>query len=325
MSPAEPMLNAVCGNERLREELLSALAENRLPHSVLLTGESGTGTGFAARCLAADYLFSVGGQEARNTADGKLTQIDEKGELVTGIIREVLAVRPVGKMNQINIAQIRTARRECFQSSLSSDGRVILLQGADRMNQSAANALLKVLEEPPEGVLFLLTACSQAAVLPTIRSRCSVYGVAPVSVQECADALLQRDKLLPRKEAEYLAGLFAGRIGSCLRAREPARRAALEKASALYGTLAAGKEYDALVLLAGYEKDKAAAITLLSDLASLCAASLRDPGFRTANGAGMPAAKAAESIEAANAAVRRLSANVSPKLVLTLFVAQLCN
>ena len=115
-----------------------------------------------------------------------MTQIDEKGELVTGIIREVLAVRPVGKMNQINIAQIRTARRECFQSSLSADGRVVLIQGADRMNQSAANALLKVLEEPPEGVLFLLTAGSQAAVLPTIRSRPGACAPGRTGKSRCA-------------------------------------------------------------------------------------------------------------------------------------------
>ena len=197
MKPAEPMLNAVRGNERLRAELLAALSEDRLPHSLLLAGEAGCGAGFAARCLAADYLFPQGGPPAQNTAQGRVTQIDEKGELVTGIIREVLALRPVGKMNQINIAQIRTARRECFQSSLSADGRVVLIQGADRMNQSAANALLKVLEEPPEGVLFLLTAGSQAAVLPTIRSRCSVYAVSPVSPDECTQALLQQEHQLP--------------------------------------------------------------------------------------------------------------------------------
>lgn len=324
MKPAEPMLNAVRGNERLRAELLAALSEDRLPHSLLLAGEAGCGAGFAARCLAADYLFPQGGPPAQNTAQGRVTQIDEKGELVTSIIREVLALRPVGKMNQINIAQIRTARRECFQSSLSADGRVVLIQGADRMNQSAANALLKVLEEPPEGVLFLLTAGSQAAVLPTIRSRCSVYAVSPVSPDECTQALLQQEHQLPRAEAEYLAELFAGQIGSCLHAREPARRAALEKAGALYGCLAAGKEYEALVLLAAYEKEKNAAIAVLNDVSALCAASLRSEAFRVPGQPAMPPARAARAVQKIGSAVRRLGANASPKLVLTLLAAELC-
>ena len=192
------------------------------------------------------------------------------------------------------------------------------------MNQSAANALLKVLEEPPEGVLFLLTAGSQAAVLPTIRSRCSVYAVSPVSPDECTQALLQQEHQLPRAEAEYLAELFAGQIGSCLHAREPARRAALEKAGALYGCLAAGKEYEALVLLAAYEKEKSAAIAVLNDVSALCAASLRSEAFRVPGQPAMPPARAARAVQKIGSAVRRLGANASPKLVLTLLAAELC-
>lgn len=318
------MLGEVCGNEALRRELLTALGEDRLPQSLLLVGEAGCGTGFAARCLAADYLFPDGGQPARSTADGKLTQIVEKGEIVTGIIREVLCVRPVGKAHVITVDQIRTARSECYQSSLSTEGRVVLIQGADRMNANAANALLKVLEEPPAGVLFLLTAGSQAAVLPTIRSRCSVYAVSPVPVPECARVLQQRDPQLPQSEAAYLAQLFAGRIGSGLRAQEPARREALEKAAALVGFLAKGSEYEALVLLAGCEKEKADTICLLNDVTALCAATLRDASFRVPGQPAMPQALAARCIEGAADAIRRLSGNASPKLVLTLFAAELC-
>lgn len=317
------MLGEVCGNEQLRSELLTALGENRLPHSLLLVGEAGCGTGHAARCLAADYLFPAGGQAARNTADGKLTQIDEDGDLVTGIIREVLNVRPVGKMNQINVKQIRAARSECFQSSLSSDGRVVLIQGADRMHPSAANALLKVLEEPPEGVLFLLTAGSQAAVLPTIRSRCSVYAVSPVPVSVCTQVLLQKNSSLPPAQAAFLSQMFAGRIGSCLRAQQPDRRAVLEKAAALYGYLAKGSEYEALVLLAGFEKEKAS-IGLLKDLSDMCAAALRDASFCVPGQAAMQPALAARCIEGAADAARRISANANPKLVLTLLAAELC-
>ena len=61
--------------------------------------------------------------------------------------------------------------------SLSSDaeGRVLFIYGAQNLNGASANAMLKIMEEPPEGVMFLLTASSAAAVLPTIRSRCAAY------------------------------------------------------------------------------------------------------------------------------------------------------
>ena len=53
------------------------------------------------------------------------------------------------------------------------------IKGADKLNGASANALLKVLEEPPEGVLFILTAPSEANVMATIRSRCCAYSLAP--------------------------------------------------------------------------------------------------------------------------------------------------
>ncbi len=118
--------------------------------------------------------------------------------------------------------------------------------------------------------------------------------------------------------------MFAGQIGSCLHAREPARRAALEKAGALYGCLAAGKEYEALVLLAAYEKEKSAAIAVLNDVSALCAASLRSEAFRVPGQPAMPPARAACAVQKIGSAVRRLGANASPKLVLTLLAAELC-
>lgn len=319
------MLQTLRGNRALREELLTALDSGHLPHSILLVGEKGCGTGYAARCLAADYLFPQGGQPAKDTVAGSVSEIDEKGTIATGKVREALSVHPTGKQEIIRVDQIRTARSEIFKSSLSSEGRVVLVYGAQSMNQNAANAFLKVLEEPPEGALFILTAASQAAVLPTIRSRCAIYGVAPVSTEECARALQERDKLLPAAEAKSLAALFGGKIGSCLEARTPARRTQLETAGKLYAALCNHDEYAALALLAALEKDKPAARQLLADVAALCAATLREPAYAPGGSSPMPAPLCARAIAAAGEADRKLAGNINPKLVLTLFGAGLCS
>lgn len=318
------MLDTLRGNHALRRELLTALENGHLPHSILLVGEKGCGAGYAARCLAADYLFPQGGAQARDTLAGQVSEIVADGTIQTGKVREALSLRPTGKTEIIRVDQVRTARSEIFKSSLSSEGRVILVYSAQTMNQNAANAFLKVLEEPPEGALFILTAASQAAVLPTIRSRCAIYGVAPVSPDECAAALLERDKLLPAPEARSLAALFGGRIGSCLAARTPQRRAQLETAGRLYAALAGQDEYAALALLAGLEKDKPAARQLLADLTALCAATLRDPAYAPAGAAPMAPALCAAAIDAAGQADRKLAGNIAPKLVLTLLAADLC-
>ena len=88
--------------------------------------------------------------------------------------------------------RVREVRREIFNTALSAGGRAVHIKGADKLNGASANALLKVLEEPPEGVLFILTAPSEANVMATIRSRCCAYSLAPVAEEVCAAYLTRK-------------------------------------------------------------------------------------------------------------------------------------
>ena len=78
------------------------------------------------------------------------------------------------------------------------------------------------------------------------------------------------------------------------------------------------------MLMAAYEKEKSAAIAVLNDVSALCAASLRSEAFRVPGQPAMPPARAARAVQEIGSAVRRLGANASPKLVLTLLAAELC-
>ena len=150
-------LDSLLGNETLKESLSAALAAGRLSHSILLCGEAGTGAGFAARCLAADYLYPNGGASA--------------AQVLAGQSPEYLLLAGEGVSGDIRVDRVREVRREIFNTALSAGGRAVHIKGADKLNGASANALLKVLEEPPEGVLFILTAPSEANVMATIRSR----------------------------------------------------------------------------------------------------------------------------------------------------------
>ncbi len=171
------MLDRLAGNDALKAELGAALRTGRLPHAVLLVGEAGCGTGFAARCLAADYLYPQGGPHAEAVLNGADT--------------ECLVLQGEGASGQIPVKRVREMREAIQHSALSTDaaGRVLFIYGAQNLNGSSANAMLKIIEEPPEGVLFLLTATSAATVLPTIRSRCAAYTIAPVPADACAALL----------------------------------------------------------------------------------------------------------------------------------------
>ena len=186
------MLDRMEGNAELKTSVHQMLASRRLTHSVLLVGEEGLGAGFAARCIAADYLYPAGGAPAEALLRGECCRAVGKagkrdsGQIETGIVREAISVEGMGAGGRYLVSQVTAMRSEIFNTSLSAEGRAVLLYHVERMNEESANALLKVMEEPPEGVLFLLTADSLAGVLPTIRSRCVSFAIAPVSPADCA-------------------------------------------------------------------------------------------------------------------------------------------
>ena len=93
-------LDSLLGNETLKESLSAALAAGRLSHSILLCGEAGTGAGFAARCLAADYLYPNGGASA--------------AQVLAGQSPEYLLLAGEGVSGDIRVDRVREVRREIF-------------------------------------------------------------------------------------------------------------------------------------------------------------------------------------------------------------------
>ena len=316
------MLERIEGNEELKSSIRRMLEGRRLTHSVLLVGEAGLGAGFAARCVAADYLYPQGGAPAEALLRGECCRAVAKagkrdsGQIETGIVREAISVTGMGSGGRYLVGQVTAMRSEIFNTSLSAEGRAVLLYHVERMNEESANALLKVMEEPPEGVLFLLTADSLAGVLPTIRSRCISFAVAPVSPEDCARYCTAHG--VGAKDAALYSALFDGHIGTVLAAaRDEARREQVDRALALAKAAAAKDSYAAAVLLAAYEKDKAGASALLADFRAVAAAGLRDSPHSPVEGE-----TARKALGAADAAMQQISAQVNPKIVLSVLAAK---
>lgn len=316
------MLERIAGNEELKSSIRRMLEGRRLTHGVLLVGEAGLGAGFAARCVAADYLYPQGGAPAEALLRGECCRAVAKagkrdsGQIETGIVREAISVTGMGSGGRYLVGQVTAMRSEIFNTSLSAEGRAVLLYHVERMNEESANALLKVMEEPPEGVLFLLTADSLAGVLPTIRSRCISFAVAPVSPEDCARYCTAQG--VGAKDAALYSALFDGHIGTVLAAaRDEARREQVDRALALAKAAAARDSYAAAVLLAAYEKDKAGASALLADFRAVAAAGLRDSPHSPVEGE-----TARKALGAADAAMQQIGAQVNPKIVLSVLAAK---
>lgn len=260
-------LDGLLGNESVRAALAKALSAGTLSHAVLLDAPAGCGRGFAARCLAADYLYPEGGHGADGVMECQCP--------------EMLILAGEGRSGQIPVDRVREVRRDIFHSGLSAAGRVVWIRDAGRMAPPAYNALLKILEEPPADVLFILTADNAASLPDTLRSRCAHYTLTPVDRGTCEAALQKAlptgaDSTLPA----LLAGLYGGRMGLGLAVlKDEDRLAILRSAISIAEAAGRGDTYSLLCLFSAYEGraegERERRDSLLFDTEQALAAALR--------------------------------------------------
>lgn len=208
-------------NEGIWEALRDRI--DRLPHAVLFQGSEGVGKVALAERLAAGLLCEAPGgtgdacgqcagcrwvaagshPDLRRVEPDALSKNEAPPDEPT---REATAGRRSKPSNEIRIDQIRALSDFLYVNSHRGKRRVAIVHPAEAMNVNAANALLKGLEEPPAGAVFLLVAHHPARLLPTIRSRCVVVSVPR---PEHAAALAWLESVTAAKDARrWLA--FAG-------------------------------------------------------------------------------------------------------------------
>lgn len=305
-------LDTIAGNTGTIGRLRTALSAGTLPHAILLAAPDGCGRNYVARCLAADYLYPGGGPGAEAVMKGESP--------------EVLLAEGEGKSGQIPVDRIRAVRSDVFLSSLSAAGRCVLIRDAQRMAAPAANALLKVLEEPPADVLFILTSHSAAALPATIVSRCALYSLSPLAVDECEAFLLAAVPGAAPDLPALLAVLYGGRPGLGLRAlRDETRLAVLRDAIGCARAAAARDTYSLLSIFSRYEgrgeEDREKRDALLSDLSEALLVSLREisaPGLPV-----LPPGAAALLAPPVQEARTALRANAAPKITFTALAVEL--
>lgn len=203
---------AVEGHEKTRARLLRLLSEKRVPHALLFSGPQGVGKKKAALATAAAFLcLDPKGGLACGACDSCKA-------LAAGTHPDFFAVLPEtsGKAaRSVKIEQIREMRGAVARTPKFSTRRAVLLDDAETMNDAAANALLKTLEEPPGDTLFLLVTGARQALLPTIVSRCTIIPFAPLHDGAMARVLAAHD--VPEELCGSLIALSDGSAGRALR------------------------------------------------------------------------------------------------------------
>ncbi|MBR2823027.1 MAG: DNA polymerase III subunit delta' [Clostridia bacterium] len=173
--------------------LLEQIQENRANHAVLISGEAGTGKWTLARGLAAALLCQGEGTKPCGRCKACL-QMEELAhpDVITLEKGKHLTRADEGKAkNNITIGDVREMIRQTAQHGMEGSRRVVLVKHAEDMRDDAQNALLKTLEEPPEGTFFFLTARRPETLLPTIISRCRPLRLRPWTETEMEKVLAE--------------------------------------------------------------------------------------------------------------------------------------
>jgi len=242
----EPYANPyLIGHDDEVKLFLSAYNSGALHHGWLITGDEGIGKATLAYKIARFLLSAEAGKTyssldvapdspifaqvaQKSHPDFKVLErdfIDTDKKKLLKAIKQGDAVDDVmlGSLKRsqvIKVEDVRDVVSFLMKKSFNDNWRVVIVDSADDLNTSSANALLKILEEPPLKSILLLISHNPARLLPTIRSRCAKLALSPLMPAEVASLLRRYMPELSEKEVKGLAEISGGSIGRAMRYAE---------------------------------------------------------------------------------------------------------
>ena len=220
------MFKEIIGQKEIKDKLLRLVRDDRTPHALMLFGPEGTGK-LALALAMAQYVACTNRQQ--EDACGTCPSCIKFGKLVHPDLHFVIPVMKTGNMQSapisddyaetwraafladhyltegqwyealgaenkqgmINVRESETIMRKLSFKPYESDYRMVVIWLPEKMNQPAANKLLKLIEEPPEKTLILMATEQTDRILPTILSRTQLIHVPPVSAADLRDGIMK--------------------------------------------------------------------------------------------------------------------------------------
>ncbi|MBP0989709.1 MAG: hypothetical protein J5874_00825 [Oscillospiraceae bacterium] len=219
-------------------------------HAILLEGEIGSGRYTAAK-LAASEKLDCGREDL----------------IMRGIYPDVITIEQ--EKGIISVDKIRAMKADAAILPNEAEGKVYIVRDVQNMTAQAQNAFLKLLEEPPKRVSFILTVDNRAKLLETIVSRVAVLRIDNFTPEKCAEIL--KNKYGPKEGIDELSRVFEGNIGKTEQALKDGKNLEmLDTCVDLINSIFASGGWEGLELLSGFEKDDERFTAFLEMLKTQC-------------------------------------------------------
>ncbi len=216
----------ILGNSQTKKILRRSLQRERIPNSLLFFGPEGVGKRDVALVLA----------KAMNCLQKKDDACEECVSCKAinhGNFPDVMLISP--EKNVLKIEQMRSMKQTAYLKPMMGRKRVFIIDQAEKMNEEAANSVLKILEEPPAFTHIILVTDNPFLVLATIKSRCQEVGFSQISKHEIEKVLVERGQ--DEEKAQIISLLVRGNLRQALNLDWQEVRPIREKAWQLFDSL----------------------------------------------------------------------------------------
>ncbi|MBO4692823.1 MAG: DNA polymerase III subunit delta' [Clostridia bacterium] len=252
------MIFPLIGNEGVKDSVIGMLSSGRIPHAILIEGEAGCGKSELARFICKGIICRKNNRPCGDCSGCR--------HFESGNHPDVLLVSPAKERKTVSVNQIREIIADAAILPQESDRKVFIIDPADIITPQAQNALLKVLEEPPESVVFILTAVSKNNLLSTIVSRCTVLTLG----QPEKSAAIEYISSVSKKETEIIKEALNASHGSIGGALNILKRKSATKSSDLadsfLNAVKSGNRYELMRVVLPLEKDRAKTLDFYNEL-----------------------------------------------------------
>lgn len=261
------------GNSRIKNAITNMMASGKIPHAILIEGEAGCG-----KTTLAHYLCSAVLCESNEAPCGVCTGCRL---FLSGNHPDIEFVEPEKDRKTISVNRVREIVMSASIVPQTAAKRVFLIDNADLMTVQAQNALLKILEEPPETTVFILTCPSRATLLQTVVSRCTILTVAVPDEQTATEYIKEHTN----KEMPDIINAFRsahGGIGTALNIlKRKSAGTAADLAYSFTDILQNGSQYELLKLLLPLEKNRQKTLDFYNALEVVTVSLIRESRSKT--------------------------------------------